>query len=275
MPEIAKEPLRVLIFGAHPDDCDLKAGGTAALYARNGHKVQMISLTNGDAGHYEMGGAPLAWRRREEAAASAKRLGVEYVVLDNHDGELMPTLSTRHEIVARIRNYRPDLVMAPRPWDYHPDHRATGELVTDALYMCTVPNICSHAEHLRRMPVAAYVWDDFSKPYPFDPDVVVNVDPVIEQKLDALHCHTSQVYEWLPYNRQELDRVPEADAERRAWLKAWYEGWFSPFTSLYEDELVERYGEENARHIRHVEAFEISEYGTPAGKRELERLFPF
>ncbi|MEA3406464.1 MAG: PIG-L family deacetylase [Chloroflexota bacterium] len=265
----------MLIFGAHPDDCDIKAGGTAALYARQGHQVQMISLTNGDAGHYEMGGAPLAWRRRQEAAASAKCLGVEYVVLDNHDGELTPSLAVRQEIIARIRNYKPDVVMGPRPWDYHPDHRATAEVVMDALYMCTVPNICSRVEHLRRMPVAAYVWDDFSKPYPFDPDVVVNVDPVIEQKLDALHCHTSQVYEWLPYNREELDRVPEGESERRTWLKAWYEERFAPVTALYEDELIERYGQQEAGRIQHIEAFEISEYGAPAGKREIARLFPF
>ncbi|MFP3896532.1 MAG: PIG-L deacetylase family protein [Anaerolineales bacterium] len=275
MPEMAQDPLRILIFGAHPDDCDIKAGGTAALYAQHGHEVQMVSLTNGDAGHYDMGGAPLAWRRRQEAQASAARLGVEYVILDHHDGELTPSLSVRHEIVALIRDYCPDLVMSPRPWDYHPDHRATGQMVTDALYMCTVPNVCPYAEHLRHMPVAAYVWDDFSKPYPFDPDVVVNIDPVIEKKLDALHCHTSQMYEWLPYNRQELDQVPETNAQCRAWLKDWYEEQFAPFTSLYKDDLAERYGEEKAARIRYVEAFEISEYGAPAGKRERERLFPF
>src|SRR3954469_13422957 len=114
--------LRVLMFGAHPDDCDFTAGGVAALYAKQGHSVMFVSVTNGDAGHHEVGGARLAQRRRAEATAAGATSGSHYDLLDNPDGELLPTLERRREIISVIRSFRPDLVMTPRPNDYHPDH---------------------------------------------------------------------------------------------------------------------------------------------------------
>ncbi len=170
------QPLNVLIIGAHPDDADFSAGGTAALYARQGHRVKLVSLTNGDAGHHAMGGAPLAWRRRAEAAASGRVLGVEYITLDIHDGALLPTLENRNQIIALIRTFQPDLIMIHRPNDYHPDHRYASQLVQDASYMVTVPNVVSQVPHLATMPVIVYLWDTFQKPYPFQADVVVAID---------------------------------------------------------------------------------------------------
>src|ERR1700683_1401273 len=77
--------LRVIAFGAHPDDCDIRAAGTAVLFAQMGHHVKFVSVTNGDAGHQSEGGGMLAMRRRAEAMESGRRLGVTYDVLDNHD----------------------------------------------------------------------------------------------------------------------------------------------------------------------------------------------
>lgn len=267
--------LRILIVGAHPDDPDIKAGGVAALYSALSHTVKIVSLTNGDAGHHEMGGAPLAWRRRREAEASGACLGVEYVTLDNHDGELAPSLDVRREVIELIREFGPDLIMSPRLWDYHPDHRATAQLVLDAIYLLTVPNVVSHVPHLRRMPVLVYLWDRFRRPYPFAPDVVVDIDSVVEQKLDALHCHESQVYEWLPYNGGTLDQVPEIEAERRAWLGERYKVRFTQMADLYRDRLVERYGQERGNRVRYVEAFEGSEHGARLTEENLGRLFAF
>lgn len=267
--------LRILIFGAHPDDCDLRAGGTACKYARLGHRVRLVSLTNGDAGHYAMGGAPLAWRRREEAAAAARCLGVEYLVLDHHDGELMPSLDVRAEVVALIRNMDPHLVMAPRLWDYHPDHRATAQLVTDALYLATVPNYVSSSLHLDRMPVAVSVWDGFQRPSPFSPDVVVDISDAFEAKLAAIHCHTSQVYEWLPYNRDELASVPSDEQGRREWLARQQTTRARRLVQAYQRQLAERYGEERAEGVLALEAFEVSEYGAPLTEQARDRLFPF
>src|SRR6185436_426297 len=221
---MAEQPLRVLAFGAHPDDCDFAAGGVAALYARQGHQVLFISVTNGDAGHHQSGGARLAQRRRAEAAAAGAAIGIRYELLDIHDGELLPTLENRRRIIEQIRAFRPDLIMSPRPNDYHPDHRYTAQLIQDAAYMIMVPNICAFAEHLPYNPAIVYVADTFQKPYPFTPNVAVAIDDVVEQKVDMLHAHESQVYEWLPYVGGYLDQVPTALNERRVWLRQSLDG---------------------------------------------------
>lgn len=272
---MSSKPLRVLIFGAHPDDPDFMAGGVAALYAKRGDVVKMVSLTNGDAGHHEMGGAPLAWRRRQEAAAAGQRLGVEYVTLDIHDANLLPTLENREQVIVATRQFQPDLVMVCRPNDYHPDHRYTSQLVQDASYLLTVPNVVSHVPHLREMPTIVYTWDHFQKPQPFQADVVVAIDAVVEQKLDALHCHTSQVYEWLPYNGGFLDQVPATDAERRAWLGQSRGAAFRRVAELYRASLVAAYGEARGRAVQYAEAFEACEYGAPLNDENRARLFPF
>ena len=84
--------LRIVCLGAHPDDPEYKTGGTAAKWAKLGHHVKLVSVTNGDIGHWKMAGGPLAQRRTAEVAAAAKKLGTESQVLDLHDGELLPTL---------------------------------------------------------------------------------------------------------------------------------------------------------------------------------------
>ncbi len=207
--------LNIIAFGAHPDDCDQRAGGTAAKFAALGHRVRFVSVTNGDAGHQTEGGGALAARRRDEAQEAGRRLGVDYIVLDNHDGELLPTLKPREEIIRQIRLWKADLVLAPRPNDYHPDHRYTGVLVQDAAYMVVVPNITPDTPALRKNPVFMYFQDNFQRPNPFTPDVAVSIDDVIEKKIDALDAHVSQMYEWLPWVGGNLDKVPK-DAARNA-----------------------------------------------------------
>src|SRR5438067_188570 len=127
--------LNIIAFGAHPDDCDQRAGGTAAKYALLGHRVRFVAVTNGDAGHQTEGGGALAARRRAEAREAGRRIGIDYVVLDNHDGELLPSLAVRDQIIRQIRLWNADLGLAPRPNDYHPDHRHTATVVQDATYM--------------------------------------------------------------------------------------------------------------------------------------------
>src|SRR5438034_684966 len=211
--------IRVIAFGAHPDDCDIRAAGTAALFAQMGHLVKFVSVTNGDAGHQTEGGGALAKRRRLEAKESARRLGIEYEVLDNHDGELLPTLDVRLQIIRRIRQWNADIVLAPRPNDYHPDHRYTGVLVQDAAYMVVVPNVCPDTPPLRKNPVFLYFQDGFQRPNPFRPDVVVSIDDVLERKIKGLDAHTSQVYEWLPWVAGQLEHVPADPAARLEWLR--------------------------------------------------------
>ena len=269
----AVRPLRVIVFGAHPDDCDLDAGGTAALWAAKGHAVKFVALTNGDAGHQSQGGGALAKRRRAEAQEAGRRLGIaEYEVLDNHDGELQPTLAVRGQVIRRIREWKADLVIAPRPNDYHPDHRYTGVVVQDAAYMVVVPNVCPDTPPLERNPVFAYAQDSFQRPNPFRPDVAVAIDSVLERKLQALDAHVSQVYEWLPWVEHELDSVPKDPAGRLAWLRALRSG--QSIGVEVRAALRKRYAAK-AEAVRDAEAFEICEYGAQPSEAELRRLFPF
>ena len=183
---MADQSLRILVFGAHPDDCDIKAGGTAALYQQAGHTVKFVSLTNGESGHQKLSGPELAGIRRAEATAAGKSLGVEYDVLQNRDGYLQPTIEARFEIIKLIRRFEPDLILTHRPNDYHPDHRYTSQLVCDAAYMVTVPPIVPDVPALRENPVIAYLSDHFTRPYPFSPSVVIDIEPVWDRLIDAL-----------------------------------------------------------------------------------------
>lgn len=272
---MANRSLRVLVIGAHPDDCDISAGGTAALYAFQGHTVLLVSVTNGDAGHHEMGGAVLATRRLAEAQAAGNVIGVEYRVLDNHDGQLLPTLERRYQIIDLIRGFRPDLILLPRPNDYHPDHRYTSQLVQDAAYMVTVPNVCAFSPHLPKDPVMAYVSDHFQKPYPFTPTVVVPIDDVIEQKIAMLDAHVSQFYEWLPYNGGYAEQVPVGTEQRRAWLHERFEPRLRSDADRFRDLLIAQYGQERGEKVRYAEAFEACEYGGRLTQDNMRQLFPF
>lgn len=268
------QQLRIMVIGAHPDDPE-KAGGTMAKYVAQGHTVLLVSLTNGNAGHQEMGGGPLAIRRMEESRCAGRAIGAEYMVLDNADGELMPTLENRREVIRLIREFKPDLVFSPRPDDYHPDHRNAALLVRDAAYMVTVPNIVPGTPHLTRNPVFLYLSDNFSKPVPFQPDIVVSIDEVIEKKIDMYHCHESQMYEWLPYNGGYLDQVPAGADNRRAWLGSRLKPGSRGIADRYRQKLQEFYGADRGAKVVHAEAFEISEYGRRLRPDEIRRYFPF
>jgi len=268
----AAQDIRVIAFGAHPDDCDLGAAGTAAMFAKMGHAVKFVSVTNGDAGHQSMGGGDLAKRRRAEAMESARRIGITYEVLDNHDGELLPTLEVRKQIIKRIREWNADIVIAPRPNDYHPDHRYTGVLVQDAAYMVVVPNIVPDTPPLRKNPVFLYFQDNFQRPNPFRPDIAISIDDVADKKLDALDSHVSQFYEWLPWVDGTLDQVPKDPAARRTWLATQRQK--RQITLAIRASLIHWYGAEKANQVKNAEAFEICEYGRQPDENEIKRLFP-
>lgn len=266
-----EKPLRILMIGAHPDDCDIKAGGTATLFAQMGHEVKFLSITNGDAGHMEMGGGMLAKRRYAETQEVAKRLGIQYDVLDNHDGELLPTLEIRLDVIRKIREWGADVVISHRPNDYHPDHRYTGVLVQDAAFMVGVPNIAADTPPLRKNPVFLYYQDNFQKPNPFSPDIVIDITPVIDQKIYALDAHTSQFYEWLPWIANDPDMIPEGKEERLTWLKSKRASGPNP---AVQKALEEWYGKEKAAQVKFAEAFEICEYGSRPSREDILRLFP-
>jgi LmbE family N-acetylglucosaminyl deacetylase len=272
---IPEEPLQVLVFGAHFDDCEIRFGGTATKYRELGHDVTLVCMTDGVAGHHEQGGATLGRRRRAEAEAASDVIGSEYVTLDKPEGELRPTLENRNDVIELVREVEPDVVFTHRPNDYHPDHRYTAELVRDAAYMVTVPHICPQTDHLSYNPVICYLPDDFEKPYPLDADVVVDIDDVWETKMDMVHQYTSQMYEWLPYNLGILDEVPDDEAARREWLPNRYAPRNRDLADRFREELVEEYGEERGRNVEFAEAFEHCEYGGDLTEENRDALFPF
>lgn len=271
-----QEPLRIIAIGAHPDDCDYKFGGTAALFAEMGHQVKFLSLTSGDAGHQSQGGGALGNRRRAEAKEAGKRLGIaEYETLDNHDAELLPTLQVRHQVIRKIREWNADIVLGLRPNDYHPDHRNAGKLVQDAAYMVIVPNVCPDTPPLEKNPVFLYMEDRFKRPYPFVPDIVVAIDATIEKKIDALDAHESQMYEWGPWtNGRSQDKVPKGKEERREWLAQSVKKRSSNIPDEKRNALVKWYGGQQAKATQFVEAFEIAEYGYQPSEEEIRTFFP-
>jgi LmbE family N-acetylglucosaminyl deacetylase len=268
--------LRILCFGAHPDDCELKAGGVALLWAAKGHHVKFVSVTNGDIGHWRDAGGPLARRRKAEVERAARLLGIATEVLDIHDGELLPTLENRRTITRLIREWKADIVMSHRPNDYHPDHRYTGVLVQDSAYMVAVPHFCPDTPPLKTNPVFLFYSDYFQKPNPFQPDIVVNIDPVIEKKLDALDTLESQFYEGGALgNAEMIPTDPKKQEQRRRQVREAHAGRFRTVAERYRGGLEEWYGKEKATKVGHAEAFEICEYGRRPDKKELAYLFPF
>ncbi len=271
--------LRIIVFGAHPDDCELDAGGTAVLWAAQGHHVKFVSTTNGDIGHATMAGGPLAKRRAAEVKEAAKVLGVEESqVLDIHDGELMPTLENRKEFVRLIRQWNADIVISHRPYDYHPDHRYTAILVQDAAFMVTVTHYCPDVEPLTKNPLFLYSADRFQKPNPFEADIVVGIDDAIETKGKALWKLESQIESlWATGGFERVVPVPKEGAAREKRRQAFLARRLGrdKKPERYHGKLLEFYGREKATKIKYVEAFEICEYGRQPSKEDIKKLFPF
>jgi LmbE family N-acetylglucosaminyl deacetylase len=275
----AAEPdgkLRIICFGAHPDDAEYKAGGVAAKWARLGHHVKFVSVTNGDIGHWQMAGGPLAQRRTAEVKQAARVLGITTEVLDIHDGELLPTLENRQKITRLIRDWKADIVMSHRPNDYHPDHRYTGVLVQDAAYMVAVPFFCPDTPPLAANPVFLYYSDRFQKPNPFTADIAVSIDDVFDKKIDAVDQMPSQVYEGGAVGSEDFMKdIPSDPIGRRTWAAENHGRRYAQVADTYRETLAKWYGAERGKGVKYAEAFEICEYGRRPDDAEIEKLFPF
>jgi len=270
--------LRIIAFGAHPDDCELRVAGAAAKWAALGHHVKFVSVTNGDIGHWKSAGGPLAQRRTAEVQKCARLLGITSEVLDIHDGELLPTLENRKLITKLIREWQADIVLSHRPNDYHPDHRNVGLLVQDAAYMVTVPYFCPDIPYLKKNPVFLYYEDRFTKPYRFTADIVVGIDDVIEKKLEVVETLESQFYEGGANGGPELVPDPsnkEAVAARKKQVREQFRTRFAATAKRFGVQLAEWYDTEGAKKVQYAEAFEICEYGRTPSREEVKKLFPF
>jgi len=274
--DAAPGKLNIVIFGAHPDDAEIRGGGAAALWAAAGHQVQLVSVTNGDIGHFAMAGGALAKRRTAEVEEAAKLLGTTATVLDIHDGELEPTLENRRLLTRVIRRWNADIVIGHRPNDYHPDHRYVGVLMQDCAYMVGVPFFCPDVPPLAKNPVFLYSSDNFQRPNPFRADIVVAIDRVIDKKIAALVALESQFVEGGAMGKPNPDLADPAKREKkRQDVAASFRRRFANIANQYRDKLVQLYGPEQGKEVQYAEAFEICEYGRQPNAAEIRQLFPF
>jgi LmbE family N-acetylglucosaminyl deacetylase len=258
--------LTYMFVGAHPDDADIESGGIAILLKQLGHEIVFVSVTDGSAGHQSMTRPELAERRRGETQNVAEHLGITYIVMDTPDGELVADLETRHKLMKVIREHKPDVIIAPRPNDYHPDHRATGQLIQDCSFMLTVPLVCPEVPALEKSPYIFYIQDGFTRPNELRPDVLVDIGPVIDQKMHSLALHQSQVFEWLPFIDHYEDATPSPDGDYLEWMKRhWGDpGRGSRFAGLLDNPEA-----------KYLEVLECCEYGEHITPEIAAQLFPF
>lgn len=260
--------LRIMVIGAHPDDSDLNFGGSAIKFVRAGARVRFVAVCNGSKGHRVLSEADLAKRRYGEAQRSAATLGIEkYDILGCPDCEIEPTLEWRRKLTRLIREFSPHLVFTHRTCDYHADHRAVAQLVMDATYMLVVPHWCPETPEPSVYPAVFFMRDKFTTPRPLRPDVAVDVSDVDNQMLDALACHESQFFEWLP---PEIPGCVEANPgiagtpeQKREFIRRFWFGAHKEFD-------MKRFG----LPFRYGEVFEMSEYGTQLTAEQLREIFP-
>lgn len=268
--------LNIIVFGAHPDDAEYRGAGVAIKWAKAGHHVKFVSATNGDIGHWQSAGGPLAQRRLQEVQEVARRMGVAVEVLDIHDGEIMPTLENRKIITKLIRQWNADIVIANRPNDYHPDHRYTSILVQDSAFMVTVPFFVQDVAPLKKNPLFLYASDGFQRPNPFRADIAVGIDEVMEPTLDALLVMESQIHEGGANGYAGL--MPDdanGKQRRRDDVRKSLARRYAASANQYRDALAKFYGPEKAKSIKYAQGFEICEYGRRPNQAELKQMFPF
>lgn len=266
---------RYLMIGAHPDDADIRFGGTALKLIRAGHAVKFVSMCNGECGHFDpaLSSAEVENRRFEETQASRLISGIsEYQVFrENHDCELEPSLENRRKVIRLIREFRPDVVLTHRLCDYHADHRATAQLVLDAAYLTQVPKYCPDVPIPPVNPVYAYTWDDFTDPRPFRADALIPIDDVLEDKCRMMDCHVSQFYEWLAWEKHlTFDHRKASWEEKKKILLSFCERFIRAADSGRQ-RLIDVYGE-SGRQVRYAEAFEYCPYGRSVSMDEFQAL---
>lgn len=266
--------LNIVIVCAHPDDPELAAGGITARYLELGHNVTYIVTTTGDGGHHEMDRQALGKRRYDETRKVAKYWGIDYVIMDNHDGQLEPSLKIREELIRVLRKYQPDVIISHGLDDYHPDHRYTGQLVADTAYMLNVP-LCVPDAPIARKDV---VYCNISyKPCDKAPaTVLVPYDKYLDRKIDSVHFHESQIYEWLPWTENVDPKTIAKDEEGRInflkdrWLPEW-----ETVRKNYAPAIQQHSADQQSNPSKYYEAYTASLWGSPLTPKNVKKYFPF
>jgi bacillithiol biosynthesis deacetylase BshB1 len=182
--------LDLLAFGVHPDDIELSCAGTILVEKKKGNKVGIIDLTRG-----ELGTRGTAQTREEEAADSAKILGVDVREnLEMADAFFRNDEANQRKIITVLRKYQPEIILCNAPDDRHPDHGRSAQLVADAAFLCGLRKIetfdgKNRQEAWKPMYVFNYIQDQY-----FTPNFVIDISGVIETKLEAIKAFKTQFF---------------------------------------------------------------------------------
>lgn len=183
--------LDILVFGAHPDDAELGAGGTIAKEVSLGKKVGIVDLTRG-----ELGTRGSAEIRDKESAAAAKILGV--AVRENlrfRDGFFTNDESHQMEVIKMIRKYRPNLVLCNAIEDRHIDHAKGSKLVSDACFLSGLRRIETTLEGAHQQEWRPKLVYHFIQWKNLPPDFVVDISDFISKKTEAILAYKSQFHD--------------------------------------------------------------------------------
>ncbi len=264
---------RVIVICAHPDDAELTTGGTAILLSRSGYKVKLVSLTNGNKGHHKGTKNEIAIRRYNETQEVKKRMNCEYEILNNEDGELEANLKNRMEVIRLIREWKADIVITHPSYDYHPDHRNTSLLVQDAAFLVNVPKILPEVPALTESPLFLYTRGRYADRQKPNPDIVVDITPVVREKAYIIDAHASQIYEWLPWINRSNKIIPDTQEEKIEYILKEY---VLKRGEIKEKDrhVVEKWYGSRAKEVKTIEAFEICEFGRAVNDQDIRELFP-
>lgn len=179
-------PVDVLAIAAHPDDVELTCAGTLTRIKASGRRFAIVDLTQG-----EMGTRGTSATRKREAERAAEILGAEFrETLDLRDGGLERGRESELVLIDLIRREKPRLILTSYPDDRHPDHRRTGELVTDSAFYAGLRKIeTSHPAHRPQQTIY------FSTAYLHTPTLVVDVTPFMEKRRRAIRAFSSQFHD--------------------------------------------------------------------------------
>ena len=224
-------PGRVLVIMAHPDDPEFSAGGTIARWTSEGHEVVYALVTDGSKGTDDRDLTPqqLVALRREEQTAAARELGVHHIIfMDYPDGEVVPDLALRRDLVRVMRRVQPEIIVAPDPHTLfttfgtinHPDHRAVGLAAMDAIF----PAARNHnyfPELLAEGLEPVYVKEVYLSGT-LHADTWIDVTATFERKLQALRAHKSQIADMDGLARRMRERMkqPDSPAEQPTYVEA-------------------------------------------------------
>ena len=207
--------MRILAIGAHPDDVEIYCGGTLAKFRERKDSVVMAYVCQGDKGGISTGKIKLSEIRKKEAEEAARIIGAKSISLNFKDSEIFSTMEIRKAVIDLIRMTKPELIITHSPFDYHSDHRITGQVVTDATYIASSQGFKTKNPPLSYIPVVYYM-DTFAG-INFQPTEYVDISEFIEKKIEMIKCHKSQQYHLEKRGKIDIIEMVRDMAKFRGW----------------------------------------------------------